>query len=209
MYSNHNNIEYHEFKDEDNEIDQPSLYLSVTEDHEYRDNSINNSINSNAFRSINLEEPTEFKNTHDIWKPTFDDTWNPPNNSWNTYDNTNINYNSNKSNEHDDQDKPCDYKTENTPYTIKNKYYDTEKISDSIEDTRHILRKHMGNLNERKSKLNNIEGLTEMLTENGNKFKKKSRALKIQQCSKYAFHIICIGTLLILIITLIVILAKS
>ena len=82
-------------------------------------------------------------------------------------------------------------------------------MSDSIEDTRHILRKHMGNLNERKSKLNNIEGLTEMLTENGNKFKKNSRTLRIQQCSKYAFHIIFIGLLVILIITLIVILAKS
>ena len=205
MDSDHSNIEYHEFQDADNEIDQPSLYLSVTEDNEYRDNSINNSINSNAFRSINLEEPTEFKNTHDIWKPTFDNTWNTPNHNYNT----NINYNSNKSNEHDDQDKPWDYRSENTPYTIKNKYYDTEKMSDSIEDTRHILRKHMGNLNERKSKLNNIENLSEMLTENGNKFKKKSRALKIQQCSKYAFHIIFIGLLVILIITLIVILAKS
>jgi hypothetical protein len=202
MDTNHSNIEYHEFKDEDNEIDQPSLYLSVTEDHEYRDNSIHNSINnSNAFRSINLEEPTEFKNTHDIWKPTFENSWNHNNT---TYDyNTNIDYADN------DKDKPWDYRTENAPYTIKNKYYDTEKMSDSIEDTRHILRKHMGNLNERKSKLNNIENLTEMLTENGNKFKKNSRTLRIQQCSKYAFHIIFIGLLVILIITLIVILAKS
>ena len=172
--------------------------MSVTEDNEYRDNS----INSNAFRSINLEEPTEFKNTHDIWKPTFDNSWNTPNNSYNT----NIDY---SSNEYDKKDKPWDYRTENAPYTIKNKYYDTEKMSDSIEDTRHILRKHMGNLNERKSKLNNIEGLGEMLTENGNKFKKNSRALRIQQCSKYAFHIIFIGLIVILIITLIVILAKS
>ena len=203
MDTNHSNIEYHEFKDEDNELEQPSLYLSVTEDHEYRDNS----INSNVFRSINLEEPTEFKNTHDIWKPTFDNTWNPPNHNYNT----NIDYadNDTDNNEQYEQDKLWDYKTENGPYTIKNKYYDTEKMSDSIEDTRHILRKHIGNLNERKSKLNNIEGLTEMLTENGNKFKKKSRALKIQQCSKYAFHIIFIGLLVILIITLIVILAKS
>jgi len=202
---NHNNIEYHEFQDE--EIDQPSLYLSVTEDNEYRDNSIDNSINSNAFRSINLEEPTEFKNTHDIWKPTFDNSWNPPNNSYNTYDNTNINYATNN-NDYDKQDKLWDYRSENAPYTIKNKYYDTEKMSDSIEDTRHILRKHIGNLNERKSKLNNIEGLTEMLTENGNKFKKNSRTLRIQQCSKYAFHIIFIGLLVIFIIILVVILAK-
>ena len=45
MDTNHSNIDYHEF--EDNEIDQPSLYLSVTEDQEYRDNSINN---SNTFK---------------------------------------------------------------------------------------------------------------------------------------------------------------
>ena len=197
MDREHNNIEYHEFKDEDNEIEQPSLYLSVTEDHEYRDNSINN---SNAFRSINLEEPTEYKNTHDIWKPTFENSWNPPNHNYNT----NIDYADN------DNDKPWDYRSENAPYTIKNKYYyDTQKMSDSIEDTRHILRKHIGNLNERKSKLNNIEGLAEMLTENGNKFKQNSRALKIQQCSKYAFHITFIVLLVILIITLIIILAKS
>jgi hypothetical protein len=189
MDTKHSNIEYHEF--EDNELEQPSLYLSVTEDNEYRNNSIHNSINnSNTFRSINLEEPSTFKNTHDIWKPTFDNTWNSPN-------------------DYDNDDVPWDYKTENAPYTIKNKYYDTEKMSDSIEDTRHILRKHIGNLNERKSKLTNIENLSEMLTENGNKFKKNSRALKIQQCSKYAFHITCIGLLIILIITLIVILAKS
>jgi hypothetical protein len=202
MDTKHSNIEYHEFEDNDNELEQPSLYLSVTEDNEYRDNYMNNSIhnsinNSNTFRSINLEEPTTFKNTQDIWKPTFDNTWNSPNhNTLNDYDN-----NAN--------DKPWDYKTENAPYTIKNKYYDTEKMSDSIEDSRHILRKHIGNLNERKSKLNNIENLSEMLTENGNKFKKHSRALKIQQISKYTFHILCIGVLVILIITLIVILAKS
>jgi hypothetical protein len=197
MDTNHSNIDYHEF--EDNVIDQPSLYLSVTEDQEYRNDSMNN---SNAFRSINLEEPTEFNNTNDIWKPTFDDTWNPPN--VNEHDEHELN------DARESNDKPWDYKTENAPYTIQNKYYyDTDKISDSIEDTRHILRKHIGNLNERKSKLNNIENLSEMLTENSNKFKKKSRALRIQQCSKYAFHIICIGTLVIFIITLIVILTKS
>jgi hypothetical protein len=195
MDTNHSNIDYHEF--EDNEIDQPSLYLSVTEDQEYR----NDSINNNAFRSINLEEPTEFKNTNDIWKPTFDDTWNPPN----VTDEHDEHYNP----ESKESNEPWDYNS-NTSNTIQNKYYyDTDKISNSIEDTRHILRKHIGNLNERKSKLNNIENLSEMLTENGNKFKKKSRALRIQQCSKYTFHIICIGLLVILIITLIVILAKS
>ena len=206
MDSDHNNIEYHEFKDEDNEIEQPSLYLSVTEDNEYRDNSIHNSINSNAFRSINLEEPTTFKNTHDIWKPTFENSWNHNNTTYN-YD-TNIDYATNN-NDYDKQDKPWDYRSENAPYTIKNKYYDTEKMSDSIEDTKHILRQNLSNLNERKSKLNNIEGLAEMLTENGNKFKQNSRALKIQQCSKYAFHITFIVLLVILIITLIIILAKS
>ena len=172
------NIDYHEFEDSAN-YNPPSLYLSVTEDQEYRDNSINN---SNTFRSINLEEPTEFKN---IWKPTDDNTWKHV------------------------VDEPWDYKTENTSNTIQNKYYDTDKISNSIEDTTNVLRTTMGNLNERKSKLNNIESLTDMLTENGNKFKKHSRTLQLQQISKYAFHITCIGLLVILIITLIVILAKS
>ena len=198
MDTNHSNIEYHEF--EDNEIDQPSLYLSVTEDQEYRDNSMNNSIlNRNTFRSINLEEPIEINNTNDIWKPTFDDTW--------------TSYKPNVNDEHynppnESNEEPWGYNS-NTSNIIQNKYYDTDKISDSIEDTRHILRKHIGELNSRKSKLNNIEGLSEMLTENGNKFKQKSRTLRFQQCSKYAFHIICIGLLVILIVTLIVILVKS
>ena len=195
MDNNHSNIDYHEF--EDNEIDQPSLYLSVTEDTEYRDNSMNNNMNnSNTLLSINLEEPTEFKNTHAIWKPTFDDTWNPPNKDY-----------SNDGRE--SNNKPWDYNS-NTSNTIQNKYYyDTDKISNSIEDTTNVLRTTMGNLNERKSKLNNIESLTDMLTENGNKFKKHSRTLQLQQISKYAFHITCIGLLVILIITLIVILSKS
>ena len=189
MDNNHSNIDYHEF--EDNEIDQPSLYLSVTEDTEYRDNSMNN---SNTFLSINLEEPTEFKNTHAIWKPTFDDTWNPPNTDY-----------SNDGRE--SNNKPWDYNY-NTSNTIQNKYYDTEKISDSIEDTRHILRKHIGELNSRKSKLNNLEELSKMLTENGNKFKKNSRSLQLQQISKYTFHIVGISVIILLIITLIIILMK-
>jgi hypothetical protein len=177
MDANHSNIKYHEF--EDNEIDQPSLYLSVTEDQEYRDNSI---LNSNTFMSINLEEPTEFKN---IWKSTDENTWKHV------------------------VAEPWDYSTSSTSNTIQNKYYDTDKISNSIEDTTNVLRTTMGNLNERKSKLNNIESLTDMLTENGNKFKKHTRTLQLQQISKYTFHITCIGLLVILIITLIVILAKS
>jgi hypothetical protein len=186
MDTNHSNIDYHEFEDttnatnDDTNYNPPSLYLSVTEDQEYRDNSMNN-----TFRSINLEEPTEFKNTQDIWKPTDENTWKHV------------------------VAEPWDYSTSSTSNTIQNKYYDTDKISNSIEDTTNVLRTTMGNLNERKSKLNNIESLTDMLTENGNKFKKHSRTLQLQQISKYTFHITCIGSLVILIITLIVILAKS
>ena len=189
------NCEYKEFDD------NPSLYLSVTEsldDPEPLDNNeletldsnnketsdfldnlyssrFNSGVNRNkinessTFRSINLDVPTDIKNTHDIWKPTIEDSIFPK----------------------------------------RNTYYDTDKISDSIDDTKTILRKHIGTLNDRKSKLNNLEGLTEMLTHNANKFQINSRQLKCQELKKYALHIIGISVVIILIITLIVILVKS
>ena len=189
------NCEYKEFDD------NPSLYLSVTEsldDPEPLDNNeletldsnnketsdfldnlyssrFNSGVNRNkinessTFRSINLDVPTDIKNTHDIWNPTIEDSIFPK----------------------------------------RNTYYDTDKISDSIDDTKTILRKHIGTLNDRKSKLNNLEGLTEMLTHNANKFQINSRQLKCQELKKYALHIIGISVVIILIITLIVILVKS
>ena len=202
MDTYNSNCEYKEFDD------NPSLYLSVTESldgQESLDNELetldsnnketadfldklyssrfNSSINRNkinessTFRSINLDGPTTTTNTttntHDIWKPTVEDSW-----SLGT------------------QPK-------------RNTYYDTDKISDSIDDTKTILRKHIGTLNDRKSKLNNLEGLTEMLTHNANKFQINSRKLKCQELKKYALHIIGISVVIILIITLIVILVKS
>ena len=195
MDTYNSNCEYKEFDD------NPSLYLSVTEsldDPEPLDNNeletldsnnketsdfldklyssrFNSSINRNkinessTFRSINLDVPTDIKNTHDIWKPTVEDSILPK----------------------------------------RNTYYDTDKISDSIDDTKTILRKHIGTLNDRKSKLNNLTNLTEMLTHNANKFQINSRKLKCQELKKYALHIIGISVIIILIITLIVILVKS
>ena len=200
MDTYNSNCEYKEFDD------NPSLYLSVTEsldDPEPLDNNeletldsnnketsdfldklyssrFNSSINRNkinessTFRSINLDDPTTTTtttttNTHDIWKPTVEDSIFPK----------------------------------------RNTYYDTEEISNSIDDTKTILRKHIGTLNDRKSKLNNLTNLTEMLTHNANKFQINSRKLKCQELKKYALHIIGISVIIILIITLIVILVKS
>jgi hypothetical protein len=198
MDTYNSNCEYKEFDD------NPSLYLSVTEsldEPEPLDNELetldsnnketsdfldklyssrfNSSINRNkfnessTFRSINLDDPTDIKNTHDIWKPNVDDSW---------------------SLRHQPKG---------------NTYYDTDKISNSIDDTKTVLRKHIGTLNDRKSKLNNLTNLTEMLTQNANKFQINSRKLKCQQLKKYALHIIGISVIIILIITLIVILVKS
>jgi len=195
MDTYNSNCEYKEFDD------NPSLYLSVTEsldDPEPLDNNeletldsnnketsdfldklyssrFNSGVNRNkinessTFRSINLDGSTDIKNTHDIWKPTVEDSILPK----------------------------------------RNTYYDTDKISDSIDDTKTILRKHIGTLNDRKSKLNNLTNLTEMLTHNANKFQINSRKLKCQELKKYALHIIGISVIIILIITLIVILVKS
>jgi hypothetical protein len=92
----------------------------------------------------------------------------------------------------------------------KNKtYYDTDKMSDSIDETKDSLKKNLINLNDRKSKLNNIESISDMLDTNAAKFQSNSRKLKYEMYSKYAFHTICIVLLIIFIITLIVIIVKS
>ena len=92
----------------------------------------------------------------------------------------------------------------------KNKtYYDTEKMSDSIDETKDSLKKNLIHLNERKSKLNNIESISDMLDTNAAKFQSNSRKLKYEIISKYAFHTICIVLLILFIITLIVIIVKS
>ena len=92
----------------------------------------------------------------------------------------------------------------------KNKtYYDTDKMSDSIDETKDSLKKNLINLNDRKSKLNNIESISDMLDTNAVKFQSNSRKLKYEIFRKYAFHTICIVLLIIFIITLIVIIVKS
>ena len=82
-------------------------------------------------------------------------------------------------------------------------------MSDSIDETKDSLKKILINLNERKSKLNNIESISEMLDTNAAKFQSKSRKLKYEICAKYTFHTVCIVLLIIFIITLIVIIVKS
>jgi hypothetical protein len=92
----------------------------------------------------------------------------------------------------------------------KNKtYYDTDKMSYSIDETKDSLKKNLINLNDRKSKLNNIESISDMLDTNAAKFQSNSRKLKYEIFRKYAFHTICIVLLIIFIITLIVIIVKS
>ena len=87
-YSNNSNIDYVEYRD-----DTPSLYLSVNESEN----------DSSSFRSIDLQNSTH--NTHSIWTPNFDNSW-------------------------------------NFGQPKRKSYYDTDKISDSIEDTRTILKKN-------------------------------------------------------------------
>jgi len=153
-----NNIEYHEF--EDNESPSESLYMSVEEV-------------PNTFKSIQLDDSI-IHNTHDIWKPNF-------NNSWNFAQ----------------------------PRLNKKSYYDTEKISDSIDESNDLIRKHIGKISERKSTLRNVNTIPTMLETNASKMRNKQVSLRLQLISKYAFHIVFILLLIVFIIVLIVILVKS
>jgi len=154
-YSNNSNIDYVEYRD-----DTPSLYLSVNESEN----------DSSSFRSIDLQNSTH--NTHSIWTPNFDNSW-------------------------------------NFGQPKRKSYYDTDKISDSIEDTRTILKKNMNRLNERQNKIDNIDSVSELLLQNSKKFNDKSKGLRKKECYKYLFHSIGIVLIIILIITLILILLKS
>ena len=171
MDDKHSKIEYHEFEDDDENINN-SLYMSVEEEDNQEPTfnaSIDRRINqSSTFRSIDLQEPNH--NYHDIWKPNFKNSWN---------------------------------------FGQPRTYYDTEKLTDSIEETKDLLKKNMTNINDRKSKLNNIETISEMLEGNATKFKDSSKNLKYQMLAKYTFHSMCIVLLILFIITLIVIIVKS
>lgn len=180
------NINYTKFEDQEPEPDD-SLYMSIEEDNDtlkYADNdtlkySDNAKFNGSVNRQIN--ESRTFRSI-DLQEPnsTHHDIWSPNfDNSW------------------------------NFPKTKKKSYYDTEKMSDSIDETKDSLKKILINLNERKSKLNNIESISEMLDTNAAKFQSKSRKLKYEICAKYTFHTVCIVLLIIFIITLIVIIVKS
>ena len=151
-------IEYHEF--EDKESPNESLYMSVEEV-------------PNTFRSIQLDESI-IHNTHDIWKPNFDNSWNF-----------------------------------GQPRPTKKSYYDTSKISDSIDESNDSIQKHIGKINERKSSLRNVNTIPTMLETNASKMKHKQLSLRLQLISKYAFHIVFILLLIVFIIVLIVILVKS
>jgi len=165
-------IEYREFEETEHKEDN-SIYMSVEED----DQQPQLSNDSTSFRSINLNESEHIyntHNTHNIWKPNFENSWNF-----------------------------------GQPRKEKKSYYDTDSITESIDETRDLLKTHMGHLNERKSKIRNLENISSMLDSNASKFQKKSKQLRYQQCQKYAFHIILIILLVIFIIILIVILVKS
>ena len=157
-----------------------SLYMSIEEDNNLNDANANN--NDNKFNeSINrrINESSTFRSI-DLQEPSENH-----HNIWSpNFDNS-----------------------WNLPK--KKSYYDTEKMSDSIDETKDSLKKNLLNLNDRKSKLNNMESISEMLDTNTAKFQYNSRKLKYEIYAKYAFHSICIALLIIFIITLIVIIVKS
>lgn len=181
------NSNYTKFEDHDD-----SLYMSVEEDNENLNLNLNYAANeedsnekadaANKFnRSINrkINESRTFRSI-DLQEPN---------------------------NTHHDIWSPNFDNSWNIPKTKT--YYDTEKMSDSIDETKDSLKKNLINLNERKSKLNNIESISDMLDANAAKFQSNSRKLKYEIISKYAFHSICIILLILFIITLIVIIVKS
>ena len=160
-----------------------SLYMSIEEDNNLNDtNTNNNSIDDAKFNeSINrrINESSTFRSIN----------LQEPNNT------------------HHDIWTPNFDNSWNLPK--KKSYYDTEKMSDSIEETKDSLKTNLLNLNDRKSKLNNMESISEMLDTNAAKFQSNSRKLKYEIYAKYAFHSVCIVLLIIFIITLIVIIVKS
>ena len=160
-----------------------SLYMSIEEDNNLNDSDTNNnSIDDAKFNeSINrrINESSTFRSI-DLQEPSENH-----HNIWSpNFDNS-----------------------WNLPK--KKSYYDTEKMSDSIDETKDSLKKNLLNLNDRKSKLNNMESISEMLDVNAAKFQYNSRKLKYEIYAKYAFHSVCIVLLIIFIITLIMIIVKS
>ena len=89
----------------------------------------------------------------------------------------------------------------NTQDSIENMNYE-------LRDTTNILRDNLDRIIEREHKINNIDDKTESLLECSYNFKRKSKDLKYRMIKNYMFHIISIGMIVILIITLIIILTN-
>lgn len=89
----------------------------------------------------------------------------------------------------------------NTQDSIENMNYE-------LRDTTNILRDNLDRIIERENKINNIDDKTESLLECSYNFKRKSKDLKYRMIKNYMFHIISIGMIVILIITLIIILTN-
>lgn len=176
------NSNYTKFEDQESEPDN-SLYMSIEEDNDtlkYADNDNDNNNNKfNASINRKINESRTFRSI-DLHQP---------------------------SNTHHDIWSPNFDNSWNIPK--KKTYYDTEKMSDSIDETKDSLKKNLIDLNERKSKLNNIESISDMLEINGAKFQSNSRKLKYEMIGKYTFHTICIILIILFIVTLIVIIVKS
>ena len=83
-----------------------------------------------------------------------------------------------------------------------------ENLNYELRDTTNILRDNLDRIIERENKINNIDDKTESLLECSNNFKRKSKDLKYRMIKNYMFHIISIGMIVILIITLIIILTN-
>ena len=192
------NSNYTKFEDQDD-----SLYMSVEEDNDNinyasndddtNNNSINDDINNNSINDATKGDANKFNTSI-----------NRQINESSTFRSINL---QEPTDNHHDIWSPNFDNSWNLPK--KKSYYDTEKMSDSIDETKESLKKNLINLNERKSKLNNIESISDMLDVNAAKFQSNSRKLKYEIISKYAFHTICIVLLIIFIITLIVIIVKS
>ena len=185
------NSNYTKFEDRDD-----SLYMSIEDDND----NFNYAANDDDTNSIN--DATNDDATNDDAK--FNGSINRRINESSTFRSINL---QEPTDNHHNIWSPNFDNSWNLP---KNKtYYDTEKMSDSIDETKDSLKKNLIHLNERKSKLNNIESISDMLNTNAAKFQSNSRKLKYEIISKYAFHTICIVLLILFIITLIVIIVKS
>lgn len=174
------NINYTKFEDQDD-----SLYMSIEEDnlnYAAENNNIEHESNDSKFKSSvnrNINESSTFRSIN-LDDPNNHNIWSPNfDNSW------------------------------NIRHPKKKSYYDTDKMSDSIDDTKETIKKNLVNVNERKSNLNKIQSISEMLDTNSAKFQSKNKKLKYERFTKYAFHSIFILLMILFIVTLIVILVKS